>query len=155
MNWLGTSLKPSAYGAVVVEDDTEFFICIHRSERQRWSTLFQIGLFVECVAVEGSCWSWLRQLRARRWTISQRWLVPRFVLRDFEFALTVSRKELTPRAKVVYFLVLVTACFRLVIQRGVADGKLEQVDGHVLVSLYRRISNGGSQRCLHLLLVLD
>ena len=59
---------------------------------------------------------------AARWTICQRWLVPRFGLRDFEFALTVSRKELTPRAKVVYFLALVTACFRHVIQRGVADG---------------------------------
>ena len=117
-----------------------------RSGQQRWSTLFQIGLFVECVAFEGSCWSWLRQLRARRWTIFQPWLVPRFGLRDFEFALTVSRKELTPRAKVVYFLVLVTACFRLVIQ---------QVDGHVLVSLYRLISDGGLQRYLHLLKVFD
>ena len=33
----------------------------------------------------------------------------------------------------MYFLVLVTACFRHVIQRGVADGKIEQVNGHVLV----------------------
>ena len=107
-----------------------------RSGRQRWSTLFRIGLFVECVAVEGSCWPWLRRLRARRWTMSQGCLFPRFGLRDFEFALTVSRKELTPRAKVVYFLVLVTACFRLVIQLGVADGKLKQVDGQVLVSFY-------------------
>ena len=27
-NWVGTSLKPLAYGVVVFEDDTEFSICI-------------------------------------------------------------------------------------------------------------------------------
>ena len=84
----------------------------------------------------------------RRLTISQRWLVRHFGLRDFEFALTVSRKKLTPMAKVVYFVLLVTVdcLLRLVIERVVADVKQGHVNGHVLVSLSQRISDEGS-RC--------